>query len=353
MNSKNQSSPASTLKGTFKETATAPIKLCRPHATGLRIRASRSLRLDDWVVQSGDTFLGNRVMIVIAWSMLATQPVAASAQGGSGTVTRQTFEVASVRPSGPLPGAFSPALVVPMRVMPGGRFVASRASLEGLIRFAYALEDYESIDGGSSSLLKQRFDVNAASGIGDVPSTPPGVVGPMNVMVQSLLAERFRLRVRWEEPEQSVLVLVRARPDGKLGPGLRSSSTDCADPESRKNIRPTEATPGGCGITWIDGRLQAPGHRMSAFADFLSRQLKRPVFDRTNLEGTFAIDLTSSAEGIPPISQFAQARSDVPDPRGRPPLTTAIKEQLGLALEQRRERVRKLVIEHVEAPTPN
>ena len=72
--------------------------------------------------------------------------------------------------------------------------------------------------------------------------------------------------------------------------------------------------------------------------------------------GPFAIDMTSSSEGIPIPPLAAQlgstpVRTDDADPR--PPLATALKEQLGLALEMRREPVRRLVIEHVEAPSPN
>jgi uncharacterized protein (TIGR03435 family) len=105
---------------------------------------------------------------------------------------------------------------------------------------------------------------------------------------------------------------------------------------------------------------------MSSFAHYLSGLLKRPVFDRTNLEGTFDIELTSSSEGIPTSPLAAQlaaqlgapARTDDASVRNdnadsRPPLAVALKEQLGLAFEQRREPVHRLVIEHVEAPSPN
>jgi uncharacterized protein (TIGR03435 family) len=293
----------------------------------------------------------------MTWPLLATLPIAALAQAGSGAGAPQTFEVASVRPSGPDPGvtSFADALTR-VRVMPGGRFVATFTSLETLIRFAYALQTYEVLDGGRSRLIEQKFDVNAASGASDVSVTPAGVIGPVNVMLQNLLAERFRLRVRWEEPEQPVLVLVRARADGKLGPGLRASSVDCADPETRKKVRPSDAFPVGCTFRASNGRIQAAGHQLSTFADYLSSRLQRPVLDRTNLDGPFAIDMTSSSEGIPIPPLAAQlgstpVRTDDADPR--PPLATALKEQLGLALEMRREPVRRLVIEHVEPPSPN
>ena len=295
------------------------------------------------------TTIGNVGITVATLSILTTLSIFAWAQARPAPIARQSFDVASVRPSGPGQSAFNTRRV---RVLPGGRFVATGAPLEELIRFAYALESYQAVDGGPSSLLKQRFDVNATSDAADVPDTQPGVIRPMNTMVQTLLAERFRLRVRWEEPEQSVLVLVRARPDGTLGPGLRSSTVDCADPESRK----AQATldPRDCGINRINGRIQAAGHRMSAFAGFLSRLLQRPVFDRTNLEGTFVIDMTSNSDGIPPIAgPLTPGRVDETSPSSGPALATAIKEQLGLSLESRREPVPVLVVEHVEPPTPN
>ncbi|HET9195546.1 MAG TPA: TIGR03435 family protein [Vicinamibacterales bacterium] len=280
-------------------------------------------------------------------AILTTLPVSGATQERP-TPPGVSFDVASVRPSPPGPDAFSP---VRIRVQPGGRFNATGAVLEELIRFAYAMESYEAVSGKASGLLKQKFDINATSDREDVREASSRATGPMRTMLQNLLAQRFRLRVRWEEREQAALVLVRSRADGKLGPGLRSSSLDCADPESRKGRTPVQ---GDCQISWIDGRVKANGQRMPAFANFLSRLLRRPVFDRTNLNGPFDIDMVSSSEGIPPPGgSFSRASIDEPVASSAPALATALKEQLGVALESRMAPIRALVIENVQEPTDN
>ena len=279
-----------------------------------------------------------------AWS---TPALLSSPQEGGVPVARRSFDVASVRPSPPGPGAFT---AVRFRVQPGGRFVANGATLVELIRYAFDLESYQLLEGGRSNLLRERFDINAVSSTTREDSAAlPADSGAMKLMLQNLLAQRFALRVRWEEPEQPVLLLVRAHSDGHLGPGLRSSTLDCANPDARK------AQPSGldCAIKRIDGQLTAAGHRMAAFATYLSRLLGRPVFVRTNLEGAFSIDMTSNSDAIPPVAQsLIPFRSD-PSPSNGPALATAMEEQLGLALKPGRERVRMLVIDHVEPPTPN
>ena len=57
--------------------------------------------------------------------------------------------------------------------------------------------------------------------------TQPGQAGPIQFMMRTLLAERFGLVYHEETREMPISVLVLARPDGKLGPKLEKSTTDC------------------------------------------------------------------------------------------------------------------------------
>jgi len=74
------------------------------------------------------------------------------------------------------------------------------------------------------------------------------------------------------------------------------------------------------------------------------------VIDKTGLSGRFAFTLrwtpermpdTQPPPGIPPI-----------DPN-RPPLVTALQEQLGLKLQPSRSRMEVVVVDSVEQPTPD
>jgi uncharacterized protein (TIGR03435 family) len=107
---------------------------------------------------------------------------------------RPSFEVASVRPAPEqrdLP-SFTPA-PRPPRALSSGRFDAT-ATLRVLINWAYKPEF--PIEGSFREL--DEIFVIAATAARPVLLARPGEVGPMNQMVQSLLAHRFKLRVRWE-----------------------------------------------------------------------------------------------------------------------------------------------------------
>jgi uncharacterized protein (TIGR03435 family) len=79
---------------------------------------------------------------------------------------------------------------------------------------------------------------------------------------------------------------------------------------------------------------------MEAFAYRLSRDLDRPVFDKTGIEGFYAITL-----------QYGSEDGDISD---RPSIFTALQQQLGLRLEATKRPVEVLIIDHAEkVPTEN
>src|SRR5687768_3381148 len=94
-----------------------------------------------------------------------------------------TFEVASVKPNK------SGENFIRFQNQPGGRFNINNAPLREIIRFAYQLQNFQ-IVGAPDWIASDRFDV-VAKAEGDIPPTPPGSVGPMQIMVRNLLAERF------------------------------------------------------------------------------------------------------------------------------------------------------------------
>jgi uncharacterized protein (TIGR03435 family) len=222
--------------------------------------------------------------------------------------------------------------------------------LRSLIQYAYALQDLRWVK-GDDPLLEKRFDIEARAGA-DVERTPRGVSGPFNVMLRSLLAERFKLAVRWEDQEHSVYVLSRARDDGTLGPGLRP--TTCPPPESSPAPEGSASGAGParlCGSSrTTNGVMDADGVTMLDVALGLTLSFDRPVFDRTELRGRFDIDTKFDMADLP----FYAGRLTGPGPSSHyPSFYTALRDDLGLKLEPRRERVPLLVVEHVEAPTEN
>jgi uncharacterized protein (TIGR03435 family) len=116
-------------------------------------------------------------------------------------------------------------------------------------------------------------------------------------------------------------------------------------------------------------RMTASKQPMSGLAEDLSRQLDLPVVDMTGLTGKYDFTLYFSPEGLagmrlpgglppnaPPPGEGGPGTpmAGAPDAQSSPNLFTALQEQLGLKLEQRKGPVELLVIDHLEkAPIEN
>ena len=142
------------------------------------------------------------------------------AQAPATDATAPKFEVASVRENTADDGRIS------IGIQPGGRYNATNVPLWELIRQAYGIQRNQLV-GAPDWIETTRFDV-VAKAEGDIPRTAPGgPLGPLNLMIQDLLADRFKLRARRETRDLPIYALVLAREDRKLGAGLRESTTDC------------------------------------------------------------------------------------------------------------------------------
>jgi len=269
------------------------------------------------------------------------------AQTASLRIGEQKFEVASVKPNGSGDGPNRLAL------QPGGRITAENMSLRNLVRFAFQVQDFQLV-GGPEWIAKERFDI-VAKAEHDITPAPPGTTGPGQLMLRSLLADRFKLAIHQEKRELPVYALVVARSDGRLGPQLQRSTVDCqaivaaqlgrGGPAPMVNGRPQ------CGMRNAPGTLLGGGFPLSQLLTALSPFVQRTVVDRTGLTGNFDVELHWTPEqiltpppGAPPLPPI--------DPNG-PSLFTAIQEQLGLKLESTKDSVDVLVIDHMERPTPD
>jgi uncharacterized protein (TIGR03435 family) len=218
----------------------------------------------------------------------------------------QAFEVAAIKPSDP--GVRVP---IDLRVLPGGRLAVTGYTLKLLIHDAYGLK-YNQISGGPAWTDTDRFDI-AAKAEGD-PSHEQ-----MMKMLQSLLAERFQLKIHRESKEGAVYALVVA----KNGPRLQAAKTG---EESFLRFNRT-------------GVVTGQNTSMSLLADRLNDfDFGRPVLDRTGLKGNFDF-------------KFEYAPDDA-KPDSGPSIFTALQE-LGLKLEPQRGPVEVLVIDRAAKPSGN
>ncbi len=243
---------------------------------------------------------------------------------------------------------------------PPGRFNATNVPFRQLITFAYQIQPFQ-LEGGPGWVSSDRFDIVAKTDASLAPPTP-GVPGPLQLMMRTLLADRFKLVVHNETKEQSIYALVLARPDGKLGSQLKISETDCAAIFAAARGRggppqgPPPMTPGGrpqCGVMMRPGGISAGGFPLSQLVASLSGNLQRVVLDRTGLTGNYDLELTWTPDQMPqqqgPRPPGAPELPPI-DPNG-PSLFTAVQEQLGLKLESTKGPVDVLVIDRAERPT--
>jgi len=237
------------------------------------------------------------------------------------------FEVASVREnksSGQATSNF-PLDRGDVFVSTGGVFSATNQSVITLIIFAYKMKISEALGGFMRKLPSwaktDKFDINARA-----PSADP-TKEDMRLMVQSLLEDRFKLRVHRENREMPAYGLYLSR-SGKTGPQLKlhNPSSSCATPLPLPAVgTPVETMVGLWPATCGDGteayasryRLREGGRdmTMNAIADWLTgtQDSERPVLDRTGLPGTFDFILEFDPESLD-MTESAASRTTM---RGR------------------------------------
>ena len=151
-------------------------------------------------------------------------------------------------------------------------------------------------------------------GFQPTPGPPPAAGGPptpIQLMLRALLAERFKLVVHNETKDAPIYALVVARSDGKLGPQLKKSETDCAavfaaargrgpgampPPPGRRRPRRRRMP---CGIRIGPGQPGDGRGAAGAVRDSLGMFAGRIVLDRTGLAGSYDVDLTWTPDQMP------------------------------------------------------
>ena len=237
------------------------------------------------------------------------------------------FEVASIKPS---EGGSSSALLDPL---PSG-YSASNVPLSSLIRLAYQLNPYQVV-GGPDWVYGDRFTVAAKYPAGWSLDRPGGRAEAFQ-MVQTLLADRFSLRVHKETREGTVYLMTMARDDRRLGPKLRPVPA-CVRSSSEAREKGTAP----CTVLLGRRAVEMNGQPVPYFASSVALMIGAPIIDRTDLSGFYDIKI----EWTP---------AETPDGgTDHVPLFIAIEEQLGFKLERSKGPIDVLVIDAVERPTPN
>jgi uncharacterized protein (TIGR03435 family) len=276
------------------------------------------------------------------------------------TVTRRpAFDVVSVKPD----NAGGP----PRQTgTDGNRFIAENVPLMLLIQYAYrgaagALLR-EQVLGAPSWLSTERFDIEAKVE-GKVKSIPTQQNWQM---VQSLLEDRFKLRVHRETRESPVYNLVVAKGGVKMKVSADQTiplhDDDAEVPRQSGATLPllrgeVVTTPRPSGETVIVGMaipvspnlLSRRPHGLppNSLITVLWSYSGRPVVDKTGLKGLYDYRLL-----FVPSTLIANPDTAGNNPAG-PPLFSAVEDQLGLKLESAKGPIEVLVIDSVQRPSAN
>lgn len=256
---------------------------------------------------------------------------------------KPAFEVVSIKPAPPPDGhgmrmghSGGPGTPDP------GRWSTENWTIQSLVTSAYGIQWYQY--SGPSWTNELRFNIEA--------KVPPGATkNDLKVMIQGLLEERFKLQFHREKKEMTMYDLVV----GKNGPKLKPAVEEPPPPEDAEKPRTPSGPlklaadgypdlPKGFTMAWMKGRArwQDPKGTMKTLADVLSGQLGKPVNDLTGLTGKY--DMT----------MFWAAESRDPEAEPGPTIFSALQDQLGLKLEQKKGMIEMLVVDKAEkVPTDN
>ena len=285
---------------------------------------------------------------------------------------RLEFEVASIRTSIPLDQQIATRQFRVGATITDSRVDLRSVSMLDLIATAYRMKPTQIT--GPDWIRIERYDVQA--------TYPPGATKEqMPEMMQALLADRFKVRVRRDKRDESVYALVVGKeghrltrppeqpqvPEGTTPPGRTVTIGGQQAHVQRDDKGASIVTPEGAArVTRTEtGMLMELDITASQLADTLTSLVNRPVVDLTGLDGRYRIPLEVRQEDMVAMARTVAQRAGVtlPNAPGTDPGTASEPagssvfgsvQKLGLALDSRRMPLDILVVEHAErTPTEN
>jgi uncharacterized protein (TIGR03435 family) len=216
----------------------------------------------------------------------------------------------------------------------------SNLPLQDLIVQAYGLVLTDQIVGLPNWANSERFDIEAKVASADVAAFKKLTLDQVRSMGRPILSDRFKFASHEEKKVLPLYALVIA----KGGSKLQLSTMSSEDPNARTGVGGMRHASNSNGVSMNE--LTARGVTMDRLASILSQQgLGRVVLDNTGLTDRYDFKLTWAPDSV-------AADPNSADTSG-PSIFTAVSEQLGLKLEPQKGPVPVLVIDHIEAPSPN
>jgi bla regulator protein blaR1 len=259
-----------------------------------------------------------------------------------------SFEVTTIKPWKPRlsPAPPSDGITAPRKVMkvdpgPLGGQTTDRVHMilpiEGLITAAYNLPlGSKRIEGAPDWLRADQYEIQAkienSLYAAMQKMTPAQQREQVDLMEQSLLADRFKLKVHFETKEMPIYALVIAKGGPKLTPAKDGESSKLFSLPDNHQVYEMTAS-----AVTLDQFAHSP----------LWGGGGRLVVDETGLKGAYDFTLKWGSE------QSVAASDGQEDGADAPSLFTAIQEQLGLRLVPSKAAAEVIVIDHIERPSEN
>ena len=231
----------------------------------------------------------------------------------------------------------------------------------GLLRFAYGLRDLP-IVGGPDWIDITSVDLSLTT---DGPATEEEI----RRVLRDAFERQMNLATHRDTRDVPIYALVPRDADGRLGPNLRPSTSQCLaltagtpQPIGGRQGAASLTVPRGrragaplfCGVESNVHGLTAEHVTMAELAAGMTRKLAplatRPIIDRTGLTGAF--DATLNVGFLPAAALMTRYKVAylVLSPLGVSPLETALPLQLGLRLQDDTASREVLVIDRVQPP---
>jgi len=219
----------------------------------------------------------------------------------------------------------------------GNRFEEKIATLSDLIVDAYGVKNYQ-ISGLPTWAMP-------GAALYDVIAESPGEAAPtsdqLRQMLQTLLSERFHLKLRRETQALPVYDMV-------IKKGLKMKSVEAgaqpstiAKSEDKANRSPVSKAVVGdnpIGTVEVKPRMGEIGELVALISLFLDR----PLIDKTGLTGTYEYAFDTQ-----------DFRDELRQAKPAPSIFAAVQQQLGLKLEPSKSSTEILIVDHAERPSEN
>ena len=285
-------------------------------------------------------------------NLLAVAGVIGLVQTSQARAESPTFEVVSIKPN------HTGSRKTMIQMAPGGRFEAENITVKFLLEEAYGVKDSQ-LSGLPGWVDSENYNLEAKAEDSDGKLDREQQGARFRLMLQAMLADRFKLALHHESKELSEYVLLVA----KSGPKFHETTAPELDPAAEGSVPlgppdPKAPMPRGSIRMMGRGDLAVSGIPLNQFADVLSRQIGQLVVDKTGLTGNYDFTLKwtpdeTQGQMFRGAGDGAPRDAAPPADASGPSIFAALQEQLGLKLESQKGPVDTLVIDHVERPSEN